>query len=371
MATHRAGNLNSIDDCKGLFELMLVLIAVFGLGLQPAGAQNCPECVINAAMKESVSSSEWTLSKQVNEVNLLFLASHNGKAISDLSQKDILVEDDGKAPAAILGFRTERELPLRVGMVIDTSSSVTQRFRFEQAAASLFLRQVLQQEGDLAFVMGFDNHSKVTQDFVHDAKLLTQGIEQLHPDGGTALYDAVVSACQKLQQRPEHEMVARVLVVLSDGQNNAGTANLEKAIDAAERAEVTIYAVSTNYLAPFAYYMERDMSAELGNKNLHKLAEQTGGRVLMPPDPKAVSKAFTKIGEELRSRYSVSYKPADFVTDGRYRKIKIEAHKAGGKVQIRARRGYYANPATGNGPQSQEADDKVTLASRLPDRAAE
>ncbi len=336
MATRPAGILNRTADRKGHLELLVALIAVLGLSLQPASAQNCGECTISAVVETPVSATEWTLSKQVNEVNVLFLASRDGKATGDLSQNDVLVEDDGKPPAAILGFRTEHELPLRVGMVIDTSSSVNSRFRFEQAAASLFLREVLQRDDDLAFVMGFDNYSKVTQDFVHDAKLLSRGVEQLHPDGGTALYDAVSTASQKLQRRPE---------------------SLEGAIDAAQRAEVTIYAISTNWNSG-------QLEGDLGNKNLRRLAEQTGGRVLMPPNPKAVTKAFAKIGEELRSRYAISYKPADFVSDGHYRKIKIQAHQAGEKLQIRARKGYYASSASGINAASHDADSIVTLASR-------
>ncbi len=357
MATRPAGILNRTADRKGHLELLVALVAVLGLSLQPASAQNCGECTISAAVETPVSATGWTLSKQVNEVNVLFLASRGGKATGDLSQNDVLVEDDGKPPAAILGFRTEHELPLRVGMVIDTSSSVNSRFRFEQAAASLFLREVLQRDDDLAFVMGFDNYSKITQDFVHDANLLSRGVEQLHPDGGTALYDAVSTASQKLQRRPEQEMVARVLVVLSDGNNNAGYASLEGAIDAAQRAEVTIYAISTNWNSG-------QLEGDLGNKNLRRLAEQTGGRVLMPPNPKAVTKAFAKIGEELRSRYAISYKPAGFVSDGHYRKIKIQAHQAGEKLQIRARKGYYASPASGINAASHDADSTVTLASR-------
>ena len=339
MTTHPAGLLNRVADRKGHLAFLVALIAVLGVSLQPAVAQNCAECTISAAVETPASASEWTLSKQVNEVNVLFLASRGGKATGDLSQNDILVEDDGKPPAAILGFRTEHELPLRVGMVIDTSSSVNSRFRFEQAAASLFLREVLQRDDDLAFVMGFDNYPKVTQDFVHDADLLSRGVEKLHPDGGTALYDAVSTACQKLQRRPEQEMVARVLVVLSDGDNNAGFVSLEGAIDAAQRAEVTIYAISTNWNS------ER-LSGDLGNKNLHRLSEQTGGRMLMPPNPKSVTKAFAKIGEELRSRYAVSYKPADFTPDGRYRKIRIEARKTGENLEVRTRKGYYARAAS-------------------------
>jgi Ca-activated chloride channel family protein len=118
---------------------------------------------------------------------------------------------------------------------------------------------------------------------------------------------------------------------------------LERAIDAAQEAEVTIYTISTNYTR---YSTERDLAADGGNSILHKLAEQTGGRVLFPASPKDVAKAFSKIEEELRSRYAVSYKPSEFTPDGHYRTIKIAARKGGDKVEIRARKGYYARAAS-------------------------
>ena len=246
-------------------------------------------------------------------------------------------------------------------MVIDTSSSVTSRFRFEQAAASVFLREAVNRNGDLAFVLGFSDYPTVTQDFVGDPDLLSQGVERLTIGGGTALYDAVRTACQKLH-RPEQDMVARVLVVLSDGDNNAGQVSLDGTIDAAQEAEVTIYAISTNYLTSFSPGQE--LGAHLGNSNLRKLAEQTGGRLLIPASPKDVAKAFVKIEGELRSRYAVSYKPADFRPDGRYRKIKIEARKTGEKLEIRARKGYYARTASWLSSDSSAADGNVTMASR-------
>ena len=158
----------------------------------------------------------------------------------------------------------------------------------------------------------------VTQDFVADLDLLSQGVERLTIGGETALYDAVRTGCQKLLHRPEQDVVARVLVVLSDGQNDAGEVSLDGAIDAAQEAEVTNYAISTNYPKPTIF--GKDLAANEGNSNLRKLAEQTGRRVLFPARPKDVAKAFVRIGEELRSRYAVSYKPAD-TPDGRYRKI--------------------------------------------------
>ena len=339
-------------DRSECWWLRFALAAMLGLTGQSAYPQDCPGCATEAVMEDPVSTGEWLLTKQVNEVSVIFMAARKGKPAPDLSQNDITVRDDDKPPTAILGFRTEQSLPLRVGVAIDTSNSVTSRFRFEQAAASAFFHQTVNRDRDLGFVMGFENHPTVTQDFVGDPDLLSQGVERLKIGGGTALYDAVRAACQKLRNRSEPDMVARVLVVLSDGQNNAGVVTLERAIDAAQEAEVTIYAISTNYTA---YDPEHDFAAQGGNSNLHKLAEQSGGRVLFPSNPKDVAKAFAKIEEELRSRYAVSYKPSEFTPDGHYRTIKIEARKGGDKVEIRARKGYFARAASSlsDGPEEE------------------
>jgi len=354
--TNASAMLKQTADLTGRFLLLAALSAY--VAMTPAAHA---EDTLAASGEPTVSASEWSFTKQVNEVHVLFLAGHDGKAVPDLSQNDITVRDDNKAPAAVLGFRTEKDLPLRVGVVIDTSSSVNSRFRFEQQAASLFLRQAVDRSGDLAFVMGFNNHATVTQDFSDDTALLSQGVQKLKVDGGTAMYDAVREACQKLQHRAEKDMVARVLVLLTDGQNNAGEANLQAAIDAAQAAEVTIYAISTNYPTS---YIQQDLEAIAGNKNLRALVEQTGGRLLTPPGPKQVEKAFVKIGEELRSRYAVSYREADFTENGHYRKIKIEARKDGHSVEVRARKGYYARANSGNSVATQAIEGNVTLASR-------
>jgi Ca-activated chloride channel homolog len=321
--------------------LLLTVLLAFQLTLAAYG-QSCAECTIAEALPPGpVSTSEWSFSKEVNEVNLLFVATHNGRFIDDLSQNDITVLDDRKPPAAILGFRSERELPLRVGLVIDTSSSVTSRFRFEQRGASAFLFEALRHKGDKAFVMGFSNDQKLAQDFSSDPESLSQGVQRLTIGGGTALYDAVAAGCEKLLAAPEHDMIARVLVVLSDGQNNAGHADLETAISIAQQAQVAIYTVSTNYQYTFDS-ADENWDAKNGNDNLRRLAEQTGGRLLTPPDAKSVGKAFAKIAEELRSRYAIAYRPADFKADGHYRKISLAAHRPGEKLQIRTRKGYYA-----------------------------
>jgi VWFA-related protein len=296
-----------------------------------------------------VSTGEWSFTKEVNEVNLVFVAMRNGKFIDDLSQNEITVLDDKKPPAAIVGFRSERELPLRVGLVIDTSSSVTSRFRFEQEGAVAFLQQALQRKSDEAFVMGFSNEPRFTQDFANDPEVLARGVRRLTIGGGTALYDAVAAGCEKLLAHPEPDMIARVLVVLSDGENNAGKVGLDAAIDLAQQAQVVVYTISTNYRYG-TYDENRDPE---GNENLRRLAKETGGQMLNPPDAKAVGKAFARIAEELRNRYAIAYRPADFKADGHYRKITIAAHRPGGKLKFRTRKGYYARrlvSLASNGP---------------------
>ena len=319
---------------------VLALLMAISMLSQISQAQDCPQCNATVSPEPPLPTGLWLLTTQVNEVNVLFIAAQKGRVIGDLSRKDISLRDDDKPPAAILDFRTEQELVLRVGVAIDTSSSLHSRFRFEQAAASAFFQQVLTRPGDLGFVLGFENYPTLAQDFVGDPSLLSEGVQRLKVGGGTALYDAVLTACQKMVHREEQDRVARVLVVLSDGQNNAGTVTLERAIDAAQEADVLIYTISTNY-NPSADNPDW-ADAHAGDTNLRKLAEESGGRLLKPNSPNEVAKAFVKIADELRSRYSVSYKPADFRPDGHYRRIKIEAHKVGEKLEIRARKGYYA-----------------------------
>jgi Ca-activated chloride channel family protein len=363
MKTHGSGYTVKRALIGRCLCLAVAFFTTLGM-LCPVGqAQDCPQCPASDPPEPPLPTGLWLLTTHVNEVNVLFIAAHKGKPVSDLSRDDISVRDDNKPPAALLGFRTEQELVLRVGVAIDTSSSLTSRFRFEQAAASAFFHQVLTQPGDLGFVMGFENYPTVTQDFVGDPNLLSQGVQRLKVGGGTALYDAVRTACQKMVHREEHDRVARVLVVLSDGQSNAGEVTLERAIDAAQEADVIIYTISTNY----SYLGPGDPdwdSAEAGNINLRKLADQSGGRMLRPHSPSDVAKAFAKISEELRSRYSVSYKPADFAPDGHYRRIKIEAHKLGEKFEIRARKGYYARSASSLSADSSTVAGSAILASR-------
>lgn len=273
-----------------------------------------------------------TIKKRVDEVNVLFIATDkHGKFVRNLNERDFSFLDDHKPPQSIVNFRRETDLPIELGLLVDTSGSVRSRFDFEQEAAVSFLQNTIRPKFDKAFVMGFNDHSQVTQDFTDSATLLAAGVHQLRDGGGTALYDAVYQACHnKLIKEQDDHPVRRAIVVVSDGEDNQSEVSEAQAIEMAERAEVIIYAISTD-----------DSGLILrGDKVLQRLAEATGGRAFFPFKMKDIKNSFAAIEDELRSQYVVSYHPADFEADGRFRPIEITALKK--DLQVRARKGYYA-----------------------------
>ena len=265
-------------------------------------------------------------------MNVLFIATDkHGKFVRDLNQGDFAILDDHKPPQSILNFRRETDLPLHLGLLIDVSGSVNSRFDFEQDAATSFLMHTVRAGFDKAFVVGFNTQSQMTQDFTDNVQLLSAGVHKLHDGGGTALYDAIYRACKDkfLKDRPDHP-ARKAIVIVSDGEDNQSEYSRAQAIEMAQRAEVIIYAISTD-----------DSGLILrGDKVLEQLASATGGRAFFPFKMKDITRSFAAIEDELRSQYIVSYKPADFDADGRYRSIEISALKK--DLQVRARKGYFA-----------------------------
>jgi Ca-activated chloride channel family protein len=268
-----------------------------------------------------------------NEVNVVFtVTDKHGKRVTDLKQADFRVVDDNKPAAEIRSFHAETNLPLQVGLLIDASSSVRDRFRFEQDSAVEFLNQTIRKRYDLAFVVGFDATPEVTQDFTDDTEKLAHGVHELRPGGGTALYDALYYACRdKLLKKAPTGPARRAIVLLTDGEDNQSHVTREEAIEMAQRAEAIVYAISTNISG----------SKGAGDKVLERIADATGGRAFFPFQIRDVANAFAEIQDELRSQYAVSYKPADFKADGHFRTIEIVANDRK-SFRVRARRGYYA-----------------------------
>jgi Ca-activated chloride channel homolog len=322
---------------------LLALLAAFALACTvPALAQSDAEATNTASLStyssapDSATDDEaqtgFTIRKRVDEVNVLFIATDkHGKFVRDLNQSDFAILDDHKPPQSILNFRRETDLPLHLGLLIDISGSVNGRFDFEQEAATSFLMHSVRAGFDKAFVVGFNTQSQMTQDFTDNVQLLATGVHKLHDSGGTALYDAIYRACKEkfLKDRPDHP-ARKAIVLVSDGEDNQSEYSRAQAIEMAQRAEVIIYAISTD-----------DSGLILrGDKVLEQLAEATGGRAFFPFKMKDITRSFAAIEDELRSQYIVSYKPADFDADGRYRSIEISALKK--DLQVRARKGYFA-----------------------------
>jgi VWFA-related protein len=296
----------------------------------PAAAQNSEP---QAGETGSDPASVAKIRVGTNEVNVVFtVTDKHGKRVTDLKQNDFRFVDDSKPVSELRSFRAEANLPLQVGLLIDASSSVRDRFKFEQEAAIEFLNQTVRKRYDLAFVVGFDVTPEVTQDFTDDTEKLGHGVRELRPGGGTAMYDALYYACRdKLLKRPTNGPTRRAIILLSDGDDNQSHVTREEAIEMAQRAEAIVYTISTNVSG----------SKGSGDKVLERIADATGGRAFFPFQIRDVANAFAEIQDELRSQYAVSYKPADFKPDGHFRTIEIVASDRK-NFRVRARRGYYA-----------------------------
>jgi Ca-activated chloride channel family protein len=279
---------------------------------------------------ESVS----TIVKTVNEVNVVFtVTDRRGRYVRNLGKSDFSVLDDSKPADQIRSFHNETDLPLQVGLLVDASNSVRDRFKFEQEAAIEFLNQTVRPRYDKAFVVGFDVTPEVTQDFTDSTEALSRGVRALRPGGGTAMYDALYFASRdKLLKEQQSGPVRRAVILLSDGDDNMSHVTREEAIEMAQRAEVIVYTISTNITGG---------SRHSGDKVLERIADATGGRAFFPFQLNDVANAFVEIQDELRSQYALSYKPADLRADGRFHTIEILAQNHKG-LRVRSRRGYYA-----------------------------
>jgi Ca-activated chloride channel family protein len=299
--------------------------------------------------------SDQRLVRRVELVNVIAtVVNSRQKFITDLEKPDFVIAEDGQAQS-IQFFHRETDLPLRVGLLLDTSNSIRERLKFEEEAAIDFLHNTLRRKKDQAFLMIFDNEPSVVQDFTDDLDVLTQTILRQRAGGGTALYDAIALASKKLAEAPTppgttYGDVRRVLVVISDGDDNLSNRSRGEAIEMAARGEVAVYCISssTEWVSASeerdaVKRVERKIHKSDSDKVLDQFADETGGRSFFPYKLDDLSQSFQDIGIELRSQYQLAYSPVNKLFDGKFRRIKVTVGRKG--LIVRARRGYFAQRA--------------------------
>ncbi len=281
------------------------------------------------------NSDETKITVDVSRVQLLFTVSDKkGRFVSNLAKDDFEVFE-AKKPQPIMEFTAETDLPLRLAILIDTSNSIRDRFKFQQEAATDFVNTVIRAHEDKAVIVSFDTAAELVADLTDDTEKLAKAIHGLRPGGGTALYDAVFFACRdKLAQDQPKFKFRRAMVILSDGDDNQSRYSRDQALEMAHRADVVIYAISTN----------RSGIEDEGDKVLKYFAEQTGGQAFFPFKAQDLSQDFENIANELRHQYNVLFRPEPLKTDGLYHAVDVRV-KGRKDLIVRARHGYYAPTA--------------------------
>jgi Ca-activated chloride channel family protein len=292
---------------------------------------------------------------QVEEVGLVNLYpmvfDGSGDYVDDLTEQDFEVLEDG-VKQKIERFTTEQK-PLRIGIVLDTSLTMSRSGKLvdAQKAALEFLGFLLPQ--DQAMVVTFSDSVQVIQELTSERELLAEAIKGTAAKGGTALYDAVWRASKRLEAFEGR----RVMILLSDGKDEAASGlepgslhTLDEALDQALRSEVMVFAIGLGKRLDEEYAREwgRPLSAGRSSRALsleqilRRMAEATGGRLLLSPSGRRLRKAFDDVASDLRNQYSIAYAPSDPTRDGEWRAVEVRV--PGRDLEILCREGYYATP---------------------------
>ena len=268
----------------------------------------------------------------VTRVNVLFtVTDKKGRFITDLNKDDFEVIESKKIQP-IQEFTAESDLPLRLAILVDTSNSIRDRFKFEQEAAVEFINGVVHAAVDKAMVVSFDSSAELVSDLIDNTTQLDNAVLSLRPGGGTALYDAIFFACRdKLQQDQPRHKFRRAMIILTDGEDNESRYTRDQALEMAQKADVVIYAISTNIT-----HAETE-----GDKLLRYLTSETGGRAFFPFKVEDLEQSFENIANELRHQYNIFYRPEPLKTDGLYHTVDLRV-KGRKDLIVRARKGYYA-----------------------------
>jgi VWFA-related protein len=312
---------------------------------QEAPSPGGPPPPSTAAGQVDEDSPVATLKVRTNLVNVYFSVRDKNGYITNLRKDDCTIEED-KVPQKIKNFTQEKNLPLTIGILLDTSGSQMHVLPLEQESGAQFLKDVITPK-DEAFLISFDVNVDLLADYTNSPRELKRAIDKATINTGsgsgsvtgngtargTLLYDAVyLAAHDKLRQ----EAGRKILVLLTDGGDQGSQETLKSATEAAQKANAIVYVI---LIADRGFYGGFGMTFN-GDSDMEKLAKDTGGRVInVGNDGKRLEAAFAQIQDELRTQYLASYTPLNDKEDGSFRKLSVACQK---DQKVQARRGYYA-----------------------------
>jgi VWFA-related protein len=273
-------------------------------------------------------SPQFTVKVGVELVNVLFsVTDRRGRFIPGLGPQQFMVEEDGRRQD-IMHFSPENELPLTLGLLIDTSPSVRPVFEAEKETAVSFLESVLRPK-DLAMVIGFDRSVTLMQDYTENMRALKNAVYDLEVGGGTSVHDAIYLAAK---EKLDAEAGRKAIILISDGEDTTSKTDFYEALIAAHQSDAVIYSISNRG--------RRFFRGGGDPGTLRKFAEETGGRMFFVENKDDFTEAFDQIARELRSQYSLAYISKNSAKDGKFRRIRIVPRDS--NFNVRSRTGYYA-----------------------------
>jgi Ca-activated chloride channel homolog len=285
----------------------------------------------------SQSAARYRLSVSVDEVDLTFHAADaHGIPINDLKLEELSLRDNGKPPGKILAFQSLQNLPIRAGILMDTSESMDEHLTGNRAISIQYVQSLLRQPTDQAFVMYFGSLSEIAQPWTSNTVALTAGIRKFAAVGqsrmgGTAIFTAIYQACLNQFDKIDHAGSGNFILLFSDGEDNASHSSLKQAVDMCQRTNTAIY----------AFREEREDSLfSTGPRILTDLTAQTGGRVFQDDSEAGIDNDLRTIEADLRNQYRLVYKPAELEHDGSFHRIELKAPERVESIIIRS--GYYA-----------------------------
>lgn len=278
---------------------------------------------------------ETKFSMEVNRVATTFSVTDRRGHFVALTRDDFEVFDNQR-PQKILEFSAESELPLRLALLVDSSNSMRDRFRFIQEAAVGFLKNSLRPDQDQAMLISFDIAPEVVSEFDGDVDRLSDRVRAIRPGGATSLYDAIDLAARHMSQGVQTGQFRCAIVIFSDGDDNQSHLTRQQALESAQRANAVLFAVSPT---------SEPNAAGQGDKVLNFLTSETGGTALFPFRMEDLARSFDTITKELRHQYHIMYRPEPLAADGKFHAVEVRLKQSKGGFKVRARKGYYAPPA--------------------------